>query len=366
MNDSIFAPQFTLTQPIEAALDSIPRSAWLVQNMLLMPKHQVWLQRQVAVKRAAATTRIEGATMSDDEVDELRKRGPGGRLTEDELANVNALAAYEFVDYLSDEQTMSLDEMAIRQLNREFLRRQPDDMPGRYRNGQNTVGQFTPPNQGDVPALMRQFSNWLQAEDEMNPILKAGIAHIQLVGIHPFWDGNGRVARGLATLIMQRSPYHFRKLLSLESLIFRMRDDYFSAIERTLGSQYSPNYDATPWLEFFARALMLHAVELQTELTDWHRGMEDIYGQLEGAKMTHRQADAIVLAIKTGKITRADYLEISGLSQQTASRDLAQLVKSGWLIPHGAGRGRYYMPDVPPISSSSHCAEDRLNKRKEL
>ncbi len=348
MNDSIFAPKFETTDEMRVHLENIGRTNWLIQNMLIMPKHEAWIRRQVWVRRAAATTQIEGASMNEAQVEELRKKGHPGKLTDDEQENLNALQAYEFVDYASDEPDIPPDEMVIRQLNREFLRGAPEHvMPGRYRNGQNTVGPYTPPDQGDVPTLMRAYSDWLKSDTEMHPILKAGIAHIQFVAIHPFCDGNGRVARGLATLVLQRSEYDFKKLLYLESLLFRMRDEYFGAIERALGKSYSPGYDATPWLEFFVRVVVTHAFELQLELTDWHRQMEDVYKALEKADMNHRQADGVIFAIRMGQLTRSDYLEITGVSQVTASRDLAQLVTKGWLVPRGRTRARVYLPKVP-------------------
>lgn len=339
---------------MRAALESIDRSGWLINNMLIMPKHEAWIHRQVSVRRASGTTRIEGASLGEAEVEELRKKGRPGKLSDDERDNINALRAYELIDFLSDGPDLRVDELAIRQLNLEFLRGEPDQvMPGKYRNGQNTVGKFKPPDQGDVPPLMRAFAEWLGAEDEIHPILKAGITHIHLVAVHPFWDGNGRVARGVATLILQRSRFHFKRLLSLEAFLFRMRDQYFGAIERTLGTDFTPSYDVTPWLEFFTDALMVHAQELQVELTDWHRKMEGIYRALEKDDINHRQADGLVFAVRMGAITRADYIEIAGVSPVTASRDLARLVRKEWLVPRGETRGRVYIPYVPTEESEA-------------
>ena len=371
MNDSIFAPNFETTAEMQAHLENIGRINWLIQRMLIMPKHEAWIRRQVWVRRAAATTRIEGASMNESQVEELRKKGYRGKATGDELENINALAAYEFIDYASDEQSVPLDELVIRQMNREFLRGAPENlMPGKYRNGQNTVGPYTPPDQGDVPGLMHQYTEWLRSDVEIHPVLKAGIAHIQFVAIHPFWDGNGRVARGLTTLVIQRSDYDFKKLLSLESLLYAMRNEYFSAIERTLGKTYSPSYDATPWLEFFVRTVVAHAYDLQMELTDWHRQMEDVYRALEKADINHRQADGVVFAIRMGKLTRSDYLEITGVSAVTASRDLARLAKQGWLIPKGETRARIYIPNVPdaqrqPPPEQGRLFETNPSKREE-
>ena len=363
MNDSIFVPNFETTAEMQAHLENIGRINWLIQRMLIMPKHEAWIRRQVWVRRATATTRIEGAGMNESQVEQLRKKGYPGKATGDELENINALAAYEFIDYASDEQSVPLDELVIRQMNREFLRGAPENlMPGKYRNGQNTVGPYTPPDQGDVPGLMHQYAEWLRSDDKIHPVLKAGIAHIQFVAIHPFWDGNGRVARGLTTLVIQRSDYDFKKLLSLESLLYAMRNEYFSAIERTLGKTYSPSYDATPWLEFFVRTVVAHAYDLQMELTDWHRQMEDVYRALEKADINHRQADGVVFAIRMGKLTRSDYLEITGVSAVTASRDLARLAKKGWLIPKGETRARIYIPNVPGTQHEPPPEQGRLFK----
>jgi Fic family protein len=345
MIDSIFVPNFNITPDVQAWIEGVERNSWLIGNMLLMPKHEAWIRRDVSVQRAAGTTRIEGANMADEEVSELSKRSHVGKLSEDERANINAIQAYEFVDYLSDQPEIPLDELVIRELDRYFLGgAKPELTPGVYRKGENRVGEYIPPNQGDVPELMRAFAAWLQQEsDEVHPIAKAGIAHIHLVAIHPFWDGNGRTARALATLILQRSRFNFKKLLSLEKFFSLGKDRYFSAIEGTLGARFSQGHDSTPWLSFFCNSLMAHSIELTQQLTDWHRRMNEIYQGLEKLEINHRQVDGLAYAVRTGRITRADYMEITDTSPVTASRDLARLVGEGFLQPVGKTRGRVYL-----------------------
>jgi Fic family protein len=344
MNDSIFVPNYTITPTISSALESIDRQRWLIDNMLLMPKHEAWIRREVQVKRASGTTQIEGANLDEAAVTKLINRSSRGRLTEDEQANINALDAYRFIDYLSDQRDIPIDELVIRQLNRYFINGALETLtPGAYRKGQNKVGNFTPPDQGDVPALMRSFALWLrQEDDEIHPVIKAGIAHIHLIAIHPFWDGNGRTARGLSTLILQRSQYGFRKLLSLELNMSQNRDSYFTAIERTLSTSFSLEYNATPWLEFFTLMLGWYVAEFVAALTDWHRWLQVGYTLAATEGLKQRQAEACVYARQAGQITRSDYMEIAGVSAATASRDLAELVKAGWLITEGKTRSRIY------------------------
>ena len=338
----MFQPKYRKTQAVKAGVEAIDRTKWLIENVLIMPKYQLWIKRQTTVRRASATTGIEGASLDEAAVGELIK-SQRGKLSTEQIDNLNAVEAYDFVDYLSDQPDLPVDEGVIRQINRLFKKGAPDAKdPGKYRNGENRVGEFVPPNQGDVPALMRDFALWLQADSKTHPILKAGLAHIHLVAIHPFWDGNGRTARALAVLILQTSEYGFRKLLSPESLYYQFRDRYFTAIETTLGKEFGGSYDATPWLEFFVQSLNVHSRQLADGLTDWRRVMDEVHEEAREDGLIERQTDGVIYAGRMGEITRRDYMEIASVSGVTASRDLRKLVEAGYLIPVGSGRGRRY------------------------
>ncbi len=362
MNDSIFHPNYSTTSETGYYLEDIDRQRWIIDNLLLMPKHEAWIRRDIHVRRAAGTTRIEGATLDEDAVRNLEGLGPRAKVTEDELANINALQAYEFIDYLSDQPDIPIDELVLRQLNRYFMSGAPDTLtPGIYRKGPNKVGNFITPDQGDVPALMRSFALWLREDDgELHPVIKAGLAHIHLVAIHPFWDGNGRTARGLATLLLQRSQFGFRKLLSLESHLFDNRDDYFSAIEQALGKEFSLDYDASGWLEFFTLTVSAHAIRLAASMTDWHRRMQEAYEIFADRGLSQRQADAFACAYQAGKITRGDFMEITGVSPVTASRDLAALVKAGVFTAEGKTRRRIYRPVPLNSGAKDEVPEEQL------
>ena len=346
MNDSIFKPNYTITPTIESNLESIERNRYLVDNMLLTAKHEVWLRRVVNVSRASSTTRIEGANLDEEAVQALASHRGAGPNSPDEQDNLNALEAYDFVDFLSDQSDIPIDELVIRQLNRYFIATAAAPLtPGIYRKGPNTVGDFQPPDQGDVPSLMRSFALWLRSDnDGLHPVLKAGIAHIHLAAIHPFWDGNGRTARGLETLILQRSSYGFKKLPSLEAGLLGIKDEYFAAIRNTLGVEFSGDYDATPWLEFISMTTKFASNIVVDDATDLHRFVESVYSEAPGAGLTTRQIDGYLYATQTGRITRGDYLDITGVSAATASRDLAEMVAKGLFTMEGKTRSRIYRP----------------------
>ena len=361
MNDSIFAPNFELTGHIQGLLQDLERQRWLIDNRLLMPRHEIWLHREIAVKRASGTTRIEGAALDESAVAELVGRRVTGRYTADEQANINALEAYQFIDYLSDQPDIPIDELVIRELNRKFMYGASEMLtPGVYRRGQNTVGQFSPPGQGDVPVLMREFAVWLREETGMHQAVKAGIAHLHLVAVHPFWDGNGRTARGLSSLLLQRSLYGFRKLVSLESRLFKDRDEYFGILERTLGERFDSGYDATPWLGFFLQELNWEAEDLAATLTDWHRMIEEGRSLFEGKGFSARHVDGIAFVRQAGRMTRSDYMEITGVSPATASRDLAALVEAGVLLVEGKTRTRAYRFNPDAFQIATAVPEEQL------
>ena len=349
MNEIMFMPQYTNSGVISAGLETVERHRWLIDNMLMMPKHEVWLHRQMRVtnvRRASGTTRIEGAVLDEEAVARLVNRGTAANYTQDEQANINALQAYDFIDFLSDQPDIPIDELVIRQLNRYLLTGAAEILtPGVYRRGQSKIGEYIPPDQGDVPDLMRSFALWLRTyQDGVHPVLKAGIAHIHAVAIHPFWDGNGRTARGLSTLVLQRSPFGFRKLLSLEAHLFSVRQDYITAIEQTLGANFKPSYDVTSWLEFFVVALVRHLQVLVDKLGNWYHMMREAQSIWTSKGLPERQGDAYAFAVQAGQISRSDYIEITGVSPVTASRDLAAMVEAGVMSPEGKTRRRIYRP----------------------
>lgn len=346
MNDSIFSPNYTITSRIQAQIEEFERNHWLIENLLLMPQHEEWLHRDVRVSRAASTTSIEGSALDEAAVGRLAARAVGKAASEDEQDNINALQAYEFIDFLSGQADIPVDELVIRQLNRYFMATAtPTLTRGSYRKGQNSVGGYEPPDQGDVPSLMRSFALWLREEgDALHPAIKSGLAHLHLLAVHPFWDGNGRTSRGLETLLLQRSSFGFKKLLSLEAALLRMKDEYFSAISLSLGNKFHDGYDATPWLEFSTSALVVCSNTLVEHTTAWHGKMRELYSIGPEAGLSSRQTDGLMYANQTGQITRAGYMEVTGVSMATASRDLADLAAKGWLTIEGKTRDRVYRP----------------------
>ena len=192
--------------------------------------------------------------------------------------------------------------------------------------------------------MMKDFSDWLKEPDDTNPLIKAAIAHLHLVAIHPFVDGNGRTARLLALLLLRQYGYGFRNLLSLDSYYQSNRDAYINALSKSFGQQFTEDYDMTPWIKFFTTSVCLQVKSLESRLTDYTMIIYNAHKDLKPLGLNDRQIDAVMYALRVGSIARKEYMEINSVSPLTATRDLADLVKRKLFTSKGAGRNFKYYP----------------------
>jgi Fic family protein len=326
--DSAYMPVFTFSQTIKVALESIDRSKWVFDRLLLDQRYESWLKRRAITRSLHHTTKIEGNTLREEQVDDIL-RGQAVQADEGQVEEIeNCNKAYAFIDDISDDPKVPIDESVICHINALILgNRDPMLTPGKYRKGENWVRHYmtgkrvyTPPNQGDVPALMRSFGIWLrQPQSEIHPVCLAGAAHLRLVEIHPFWDGNGRTARALNTLVLQRLGYKFNKLLSLERHLSFDLPNYFNAINITVGDHFEQGRDITQWLDYFVKALYLEVDLVSSDLADFRRAMEGLHQTFaEAYGLNARQIDALAYATLRGGIRPKEFIEHAGVSHETA------------------------------------------------
>ena len=341
---------FTVSEHLgEAQIREIERIRFRVDRFLLMPKHEAWLRREAFVRQAYSSTMIENASISEKE----RERAES-ELTVGRADVANYARALEFVDFMSSQPAFFLDELVIRQIHWLLMSGEHDShyLPGQYRNNTNWIEEngirvYEPPHQVDVSFLMRELVVNLR-DNALHPVTIAGLAHVHLVAIHPFVDGNGRSARLLATLLLQSGGWGFRNLLSLDRYYQSNRDEYIEILRTTLGPRYPQEYDAGPWIDFFSNSVLAEARRLETRLTNWRMMVDNLHDLLRPAGLLDRQIDGLVYASRRREITRRDYAEIAGVSPLTATRDLASMTEKGFLRPVGSGRNRKYLTLIDP------------------
>lgn len=331
-------------------LDRIERLRWLFDNLGLDPQYEEWFRHRAWVRTVHGTTRIEGNSLSDLEVEEVLERSPRLR-PKDVLEVLATREALAFADTLARRRGVETDERMIREIHRRVL----DDIdpmlrPGEYRRGENRVADaegrliFSTPASGDVPELMHKFGTWLRTGGDRRPApVLAALAHVELVAIHPFYDGNGRTARALARYVLVRGGYALNGIVSLDAYLDLQRRAYFSAIRRAVGRTYAPGYDATPFVAYFIEAIAASAEHVLGQVKALGRLVNKLRATAVRGTLPAGLLDGLAYAWVNGNIRPADYTRITGRSGPGASRDLQLAVRLGYLESTGRTRTRRYL-----------------------
>jgi Fic family protein len=169
------------------------------------------------------------------------------------------------------------------------------------------------------------------------------MAHLNLVMIHPFRDGNGRMARALQTLVLARDRVLEPTFSSIEEWLGRNTDDYYRVLALSGGGRWQPSNDAGLWVTFNLRAHHMQAQTLQRRF----REAESIWSAIDALIARHglpdRAGDPLFDAIQGFRVRRPGYVKRSGVEERSATRDLNNLVSLGLLDAFGQTRGRYYV-----------------------
>jgi Fic family protein len=203
---------------------------------------------------------------------------------------------------------------------------------------------FQAPPANRVDAEMRVFLEWLNGNAAIDPVLKAALAHLWFVTIHPFDDGNGRIARAIADMLLARSESSPQRFYSMSAQIRQERAAYYDMLELTQQGTLNVTLNVTPWMEWFLQCLGRAIDGAQTALAailDKARFWE----RVEGIPLNQRQRLVLnrLLDGFEGKLTTSKYARLARCSHDTALRDIVPLVERGILArnPEG-GRSTSY------------------------
>jgi len=219
-----------------------------------------------------------------------------------------------------------------------------DDAYGPMRVVSSAIGHervhFEAPPAQNLDEEMRAFLDWENAKDALDPVLKAAVAHFWFVTIHPFDDGNGRIARAIADRALARSENSTQRFYSMSAQIRLDRKDYYDILERTGKS----SLDITDWLSWFLGCLDRAFTGAENSFAVVFR-KERFWKEHAGVSMNQRQRLIVNLVLDgfEGKLNSTKWAKIAKCSQDTASRDIADLVERGTLVQDmGGGRSTSY------------------------
>ena len=194
---------------------------------------------------------------------------------------------------------------------------------------------FEAPPAERVPREMARFIEWCNAEDGVDPVLRAAVAHFWFVTIHPFEDGNGRLARALADLFLARADGCPERFYSMSTRIEAERNDYYRVLEHTQRG----GLDITPWMTWFVGCLD-RAIDQADSLTSGVLRKAAVWRRVhDGLPLNERQRRVVTRLLDgfEGYLTTSKYARIARCSTDTALRDIGDLVERGVLIRNAAG-----------------------------
>lgn len=354
MDSYIWSPRFTLTPAIARGLMQIEAARALVEHTPLPPAAEAELRAHARVRAVHYSTFIEGnrLTMSQAKaaIADANLQIAGRERDVSEVRNYwNALLRVE--DWAQKKKPLT--EELIKRLHA-LVEVGPRAKPTPYREGQNAIKNsstgaliYLPPEAEDVPSLMASLVAWA-AEAERSGLpapLIAGLVHYQFVTIHPYYDGNGRTARLLATFILHKGGYGLNGFFSLEEHHARDLPGYYQALTTHPHHNYyfgRSEADLTPWLEYFIStlAVVFEAVRLTAQKCAFEGRQAE---PEELRRLDHRERVVLGLFASKETVTAPQVAAELGLSERMARNLLTDWVRDGWLeVADPSRRARSY------------------------
>lgn len=330
-----------------AAIDEFKGEWRALQN--IAPDRLNLLRKVATIESVGSSTRIEGAKLTDGEVERLLS-GVG-------LAHVHSRDEEEVTGYaevmnlvFESSADIPLDENHIKQLHRVLLEYSSKDARhrGEYKNLPNDVVAFGANGKSvgvvfetatpfDTPRMMAELVEWFEREtraEQHHILILIAVFVVHFLAIHPFQDGNGRLSRILTTLCLLKAGYLYVPYSSLEHIIEENKDRYYLSLRRAQSTLYGDNARLGDWLMFF-----LQSLKSQTDILS--RKIEREKGLMEIPNLSQ---DILVLARERGRATVRDICQVTAANRNTVKVHLRRLVEQRLLVQEGKGKGTWYHP----------------------
>ena len=315
----------------------------------LSPERLQQLRKVATIESVGSSTRIEGAKLSDAQVETLLSNISSTSFnTRDEQEVAGYAEAMDLVFQAYED--LYLTENHIRQLHQTLLRHSTKD--DRHRGSYKTLPNhvvakdadgreigvvFETATPFDTPREMEELVQWASKafdESAMHPLLIIAVFKVVFLAVHPFQDGNGRLSRILTTLLLLRAGYEYVPYASLESIVEENKDLYYKALRRTQTTLNSDDPDWEPWLGFFLRCLKKQKANLAIKVEQQKTASDNSLPLLS--------VQVLKLFEEHERLTIAQIVEITGANQNTLKVRLRELVNEGRIQRHGKARATWY------------------------
>jgi len=348
-----FEPNYIITSKIMNCLIRVEAAKQKILHLPLTPTVLHSLRETARLHTTHYSTMIEGNRLDSNQVEEVLKHQghfPGRERDEHEvkgyyaaLSQVEKWAAHD----------KGITEKTIKTLHALAMAKGKEKAkPTAYREGQNVTRDsrtkaivYMPPEAKDVKNLMAAMVDWINNNPDLPCPIIAGIAHYQFATIHPYYDGNGRTARLLTTLILHLGRYDLKGLYSLEEYYARNLGAYYEAI--SIGESH--NYymgraeaDITKWVDYFIEGMAISFENVLVRMVEAKtQGSLDQSGLIR--KLDPKQRKVLTLFQQFETVTSRQIGELFGFKPRTSAALCAKWVESGFLIMvDSSNKGRKY------------------------
>ncbi|MCY4421609.1 MAG: Fic family protein [Acidimicrobiaceae bacterium] len=312
------------------------------------------LRRMNFARAVRGSNWIEGYRASlDDVLDVIEDEEPIDAAAQTRSALTGYRDAMTYVLELAEDR-IAIDESLLRSLHYMMTKHELRIRPGRYRSGdvwvedENGTRVYQAPDARLVDGLMGSLVESLDSSDSWPVMFRAAMAHLNLVMIHPFRDGNGRMARALQTMVLAGEGIVSPVFSSVEEYLGRNTNDYYAVLSEVGQGGWHPHNSARPWTRFMLRAHYRQAWTLQRRVYETEQLYDGLTQAIAARGVPPRSIGALADASRGRRLQRSIYAKLvevtdgDPISDLSASRDLRALTDAGLLNAAGAGRGRVY------------------------
>jgi Fic family protein len=309
------------------------------------------LRRQWRATSAESSIEIEGFHVPEGETLAVASGNePADPTDEDRMALSCYARAMDHVGVMSDDPVFRWADRVVLDLHFDACYFEKDKEPGRYRRHGIEVTSpdggppaYVGPPAEQVPPLMAEVVDWLDRGDpDAHLIVRAAMAHLHVVSVHPFGDGNGRISRIVQSLVLARGGLLPPEFVSIEEYLGGNTSAYYAALQEAQGGSFQPERDATPFVRLCVEAHVAQARRRLRQIAD--AGARWAY--LEGLVEQREWPDRLVIALEQSLFQgtdRAVYVAEADVSAPTASSDLRRLLDAGLISQRGRGPATRYV-----------------------
>ena len=350
--DIFRAPQFTA--PDEGRALERLRKLWMELGYSLANEPGPWvgfLRRSALARGIRGSNSIEGYRVSDDDAMAVVDSEAPFEATAETLAAVRGYRnAMGYVLRLGTDPHALLDVTLVRSLHYIMMGYATDKHPGAWRPGpiyvtSETPGEtaYTGPEASLISGLMDETIKSLEAASQTtSPMIHAAMAHLNLAMIHPFSDGNGRMARCLQTLVLARAGIFSPVFASVEEWLGANTPAYYAVLAEVGEGSWNPGNSARPWIRFMLTAHYQQARTFKRRIAETALAWAEITVAMGTHGIDDRAEESLVEAAFGARIRNERYRRHAGVSALVATKDLKRLVDAGLLVSEGERRGRVY------------------------